>query len=250
MYCNSPIKQGRIQFFIEAVETGLPNIIDSLLVDLDDLQLGADFTEERTYSGYHNISHMTMSFRVECDTGFCGDDCTVTTTNNPRIQSCQPNGDIVCIDGRYDPSKDCNSCLHNLDFTRDCSTCLQPNFDPDSNCTTCLPGYDTGLNCSQCLPNRELSSNCTMCWQGWDIESDCLSCLLPRRDSQTNCTVCIQPERYSDADCNVCVLPGGDPETQCQTCLDNRGDPDANCTIGEYQEVTLGVFNITSSFFQ
>ena len=64
----------RVQFFIEAVEkfSGLPNIIDSLLINLDNLQLGADFTEEMTFTGYHSISHMTMSFRVACQTGFCG----------------------------------------------------------------------------------------------------------------------------------------------------------------------------------
>ncbi|XP_064403395.1 uncharacterized protein LOC135348930 [Halichondria panicea] len=54
---------GRIQFFIEAMDSGLPNIIDSLLIDLDNLQLGANFTEEMTFTGYHNISHINHEFQ-------------------------------------------------------------------------------------------------------------------------------------------------------------------------------------------
>ena len=136
-----------MQFFIEAVDSGLPNIIDSLLINLDNLQLGADFTEEMTFTGYHNISYMTMSFRVTCQNGSCGRDCNIKRISNPRILSCNStDGDIVCTDSRYDPSANCNGCLHNLDISTDCSTCLEPNFDPDTNCTDCLPGYD-GENC-------------------------------------------------------------------------------------------------------
>ena len=124
------------------MDSGLPNIIDSLLINLDNFQLGADFTEEMTFTGYHTISHMTMSFRVACGNGFCGRDCTETRNNNARILSCNSaDGDIVCRE-RYDPLANCNGCLHNLNFSTDCSTCLEHNFDPDTNCTACLPGYD------------------------------------------------------------------------------------------------------------
>ena len=225
------------------VESGLPNIIDSLFINLDNLQLGADFTEEMTFTGYHNISHMTMSFRVACQNGSCGRDCTGTRLNNPRILSCHTtDGDIVCTDSRYDPSVNCNGCLHNLDISTDCSTCLNPTFDPDINCTACLPGYDPSTNCTtcldsrlnpnnscttcllekhdprtdctQCLPNRDLSTNCTQCSLGWDISLDCMSC-LPHRDPSTNCTQC---------------LPNHDPSTNCSTCSCLSGE---NCVLGE-----------------
>ena len=139
-----------------------------------------------TFTGYHNISHMTMSFKVICQNGFCGRDCTETRTSNVRILLCNStDGDIVCTNSKYNPLVDCNECLHNLDILTDCSTCLEPSLDPDTNCTACLPGYDRNTNCSTCLHNNY--------------------------DSSTNCTTC---------------LPSYDPVTNCTTCLDSRFDPD------------------------
>ena len=151
------------------MDSGLPNITDSLLIDLDTLQLGADFTEEMTFTGYHNISHMTMSFRVECSPGFCGPDCTTTPLNNPRVATCQTDGSLTCTNNRLDhsPLVACKDCLYNLDNTTNCSTCLDDNYDPTTNCTSCLlEFYDLQTNCTQCLPNRNLSTNCTTCLSG------------------------------------------------------------------------------------
>ena len=231
-----------MQFFIEAVDSGLPNIIDSLLINLNNLQLGADFTEEMTFTGYHNISHMTISFRVTCQNGSCGRDCTATRRSNPRILSCNStDGDIVCKE-KYDPSANCNKCLYNLNFSTDCSVCLKPNFDPDTSCTACLlEGHDPLTNCTQCLPNRDLSTNCTQCSPGWDISSDCMTCLT-NRDTSTNCTQCL-PNRDPSTDCSNCLFgfdinrdcsvcfPGRDISTQCTTCL--TGYEGENCTPGE-----------------
>ena len=207
-----------MQFFIEAVDSRLHNIIDSLLINLDNLQLGADFTEEMTFTGYHNISHMTMSFRVTCQNGSCGRDCIVTRTSNPRILSCNStDGDIVC-NKRYDPSASCNGCLYNLNFSTDCSVCLKPNFDPDTSCTACLPGYDRNTNCSACLnTNYDPSANCTTCLDSlFYPDNDCTSCLLEGHDRLTNCTQC---------------LPNRDTSTNCTTCL--FGYIGENCTPGE-----------------
>ncbi|XP_064403193.1 scavenger receptor class F member 1-like isoform X2 [Halichondria panicea] len=198
---------GRIQFFIEAVDSGLPNIIDSLLINLDNLQLGADFTEEMTFTGFHNISHMTMSFRVECSPGFCGPDCTTTPQTNPLVATCQADGSLTCTNNRLDPSPlvACNDCLYNLDITTGCSTCVQTSYDPSTNCTQCLPGWDITSDCTSCLPNRD-------------------------PDPVTNCSLCLQPDRFTDTDCSVCALPGGDPATLCQTCLATNFDPNTNCS--------------------
>ena len=207
-----------MQFFIEAVDSGLPNIIDSLLINLDNLQLGADFTEEMTFTGYHNISHMTMSFRVTCQNGSCGRDCTVTRTSSPRILSCNStDGDIVCKE-KYDPSANCNECLYNLNYLTGCSTCLEPNFDPDTNCTACSPGYDIDSDCSTCLStNYNPSTKCTTCLDSrFDPDNDCTSCLLEGHDPRTNCTQC---------------LPNRDLSTNCTTCL--SGYTGENCVLGE-----------------
>ena len=160
------------------------------------------------FTGYHDISHMTMSFRVACANGFCGRECTATQSSNPRILLCSStDGDVVCRK-RYDPSANCNRCLHNLDFSTDCSTCLEHNFDPATNCTTqstcldfhfdpsnnctscLLKEHDPLTNCTQCLPNRDPSTNCSTCLFGFDINRDCSVC-LPGRDISTNCTTCL-----------------------------------------------------------
>ena len=157
-----------------------------------------------------------MSFRVACQNGSCGKDCTALKTNNVQILSCNSaDGDIVCRE-RYDPSANCNGCLHNLNFSTDCSTCLEHNFDPDTNCTACLPGYDEKTNCSTCLnTNYDPSTNCTTC--------------LPSYDPVTNCTTCLDSHFDPDNDCTSCLLEGLDPQTNCTQCLPNR-DLSTNCT--------------------
>ncbi len=234
--------QGRIQFYIEPVDSGLPNIIDSLLVNLDSLQLGGDFTEEMMFTGFHNIATMTMSFRVECSPGFCGPYCTTTPTNNPLVAECQADGSVTCVDNRRDPLHHvpCSDCLYNLNsatncttclsdssafLTSICNTCLNSNF---TNCPLCIKGYDLLTNCTECLPNRDPSTDCTQCLPGWDIDSDCTQCLLPNRDPLTNCTECL-PNRDPSTDCTQC-LPGWDIDSDCTQCLPNR-DPATNCSL-------------------
>ncbi|XP_064403235.1 multiple epidermal growth factor-like domains protein 10 isoform X2 [Halichondria panicea] len=237
---------GWLQFFIEAIDSGLPNIIDSLLIDLDNLQLGADFTEEMTFTGFHNISHMTMSFRVECSPGFCGPDCS-TPQNNLRVATCQADGTATCTDNRLDPSPlvACNDCLYNLDITTGCSTCVQTNYDPATNCTACLPGYDIDKSCSTCInTNYDPDTNCSTCIIGtrydpltncascvdvnFNPSDGCTSCLLEFYDLQTNCTQCL-PNRDPSTNCIQC-LPGWDITSDCTSCLPNR-DPVTNCSL-------------------
>ncbi len=110
------------------MDSRLPNVIDSLLIDLDNLQLGADYTEEMTFTGFHDISHMTMSFRVECSPGFCGPNCT-TLPDNIGVDECQANGTILCVHG-WDPLQNCSECLNGRNLTTNCTTCL-PGFSGD-----------------------------------------------------------------------------------------------------------------------
>ncbi len=177
------------------------------------------------FTGFHNISTMTMSFRVECSPGFCGPNCTTTPTNNPLVAECQANGFVTCVNNKRDPSLlvPCSDCFYNLNSSTNCSTCLQANYDPDNNCMTCLPNYDIATNCSTCANRRydpanncqsTVNQSCTLCIPGWDIDSDCLSC-MPNRDLSTNCTQC---------------LPGWDTTSGCSSCL--AGFTGSNCERG------------------
>ncbi len=147
------------------MDSGLPNIIDSLLIDLDNLQLGADFTEEMMFTGFHKISHMTMSFRVECSPGFCGPDCSTTNITNPRVAECQTDGTLTCHNN-FDPNTSCTECESNYDLTTTCSSCLIGR-NISTRCTTCLPGYDSSRDCAMCLSGRNISTRCTTCLSGF-----------------------------------------------------------------------------------
>ncbi len=169
------------------MDSGLPNIIDSMLINLDNLQLGADFTEEMTFTGFHNISHMTMSFRVECSPGFCGPDCTTTSQNNSLVATCQADGTITCTDNRIDPLPlvASNNCLYNLNTPKNGSTCILRFYDPATNFTHCLPGWDITTDCTSCLPGGDPARLCQTCLDHFNpnatecvaLNTKCSSCL-------------------------------------------------------------------------
>ena len=170
---HSSILQGRIQFFIESINNGLPNIIDSFLINLDTLQLGADFTEEMTFTGYHNISQMSMNFKVECASNYYGPDCTTLCEDNPGVFTCNNIGEIACVNVGGDPSNDCTICLPLYNISTNCTTCNQPGYDPaDANCTQCVPNRDPVMNCTSCLPGYG-GENC--------ISGTCLASSRPVR---------------------------------------------------------------------
>ena len=236
--------QGRIQFFIESTETALPNIIDSFLIDLDDLQLGADFTEEITYTGYHNISQMRMSFKVECAPNYCGPNCTINS-NVRRVLNC-PTGEATCINNKLDPSLFCAGCINNkLNSSTDCLTCLNTAYDPVTNCSTCLiPEYDLATSCSTCLDAvYDPATNCSTCLNpAYDLATNCSTCLNPNLDESTDCTTCLKdgyspatncsqclPNRDLSTNCTSC-LPGWDLDSDCTSCSLPRSDPNSNCT--------------------
>ncbi len=184
------------------------------------------------FTGFHNISTMTMSFRVQCSSGFCGPDCRTIPTNNPLVAECQADGSVTCVDSKRDPSLPvpCSDCLYNLDSSTNCSTCLQSNYDPDNNCMTCLPNYDIATNCSMCTNRRyDQANNCQSCLDSnFNPLDECTSCLLDLYDPRTNCTQCL-PNRNTSTNCTQC-LPDWDVTSNCTKCLLPNRNPDSNCT--------------------
>lgn len=92
--------QGKVQFFIDALDRAVINhneteaIINRFPIDLQ-LELGANFTERRTYTGIYNVTDQgfDLSFRVQCSTNFYGSMCT---------EYCEPilgvyEGKAVCV---------------------------------------------------------------------------------------------------------------------------------------------------------
>ena len=148
-----------------------------------------------TFTGYHDVSHMTMSFRVECSPSFCGPDCTTTPQNNPRVATCQADGTLTCTDNRLDPSPlvACNDCLYNYDPVSNCTACLPGFCGPDCTTTsqnnprvaecqangtlTCYDNFEPNTSCTGCVDNYDLTTNCTSCLFGRNISKRCTTCL-------------------------------------------------------------------------
>ena len=145
LICNSSHMQGRIQFFIDAIDravsmstSGISEtlaIINRFPIDLE-LNPGPDFTERTTYTGFHNISDVgfDMSFRVQCLENYFGPNCTTFCEPLEGVYTCDSEGRSVC---------------------------LQDNKDPTTNCTTCLRGWDLETNCTTCIPGKDPTSNCS-----------------------------------------------------------------------------------------
>ena len=263
--------QGRIQLHIDVLDRAQgpdesQKIIDRFPIDLE-LQLGANFTQQRNYTGLYNISKLGMSFKVECSQHFYSADCTKFCLPVEGQYFCESDGSSLCIQANRDPSTLCTSCLSgldiltncteclpaydpttncnkcrkpNLDPGKNCSTCLQIGYDPQTNCTQCLPWRDPSTNCTQCLTGRDPSTNCVRCLQGYDLLTNCSKC-QPGQDPATNCTKCL-PQLDPDTNCTEVLLSlhdvhnnetscpyGYDPETNCTKCFIENRDPSTGC---------------------
>jgi hypothetical protein len=142
--------QGRIQFFIEALDKALRTQISGLQeteafinlfpINLE-LELGAAFTERITYTGIYNISGQgfDMSFRVQCSGNYYGPNCATFYEPMEGLYACDSEGNRICVQRGRDPVTNCTTCLPELDPETDCTTCLSTFYDPSTNCTECFP---------------------------------------------------------------------------------------------------------------
>ena len=178
--------QGRIQILVNAVDrinnNQAPNetegIIDRFLINLDQLQLGADLTEQTTYDGIHNISQLAISFQVQCSENYYGSDCTTFCEAVEGVYNCDSNGSIVCVEENRNSSTSCIKCFESY-YGSDCTTfcdaeegvyncdndgdivCVEDTRDPSTRCTQCLTGRNLSTNCTSCLPDY-IGDNCVM----------------------------------------------------------------------------------------
>ena len=166
---SHPCIQGRIQFFIDALDRVVPHrasleteaIINRFPIDLE-LELGANFTQRTTCTGIYNISGLgfDMSFRVQCSENYYGPNCTTFCEPVEGVHSCDSKGRIVCIQDGQDLATNCTTCLPGWDLNNNCAVCMT-GYDPPTNCTQCLTGRDACTNCTTCLPGYDPSTNCT-----------------------------------------------------------------------------------------
>lgn len=119
------------------------------------MKLSSNFTTERTFTGYHHISEMTMAFRVDCATNYYGPECTLHCEESPGVWLCDENGKM-CLRNGYDPVENCSQCL--------------PNRNLYFNCSSCVPGF-VGDNCSasECVFLYTLSSSVLQDYILWVI---------------------------------------------------------------------------------
>ena len=157
IYCHvSFFTQGRIQFFIDAVDRAVSHrqqfemeaIINRFPIDLE-LELGASFTERTTYTGIYNISGLgfDMSFRVQCSENYYGPNCNRFCEG---VYTCDSQGRVVCVYDNQDPATNCTTChtqaKSDSDSLNNCSMCFFSGQDLQSHCIRCIPGF-TGNKC-------------------------------------------------------------------------------------------------------
>ena len=205
--------QGRIQFFINAIDRPLPrftsgisetrSIINRFPIDLE-LNPGPNFTERTTYTGFYNISGVgfDMSFRVQCLENYFGPNCTTFCEPLEGVYTCDSEGRSVCLQDNQDPTTNCMTCLQGWDLETNCTTC-SIYYNNQSDCTQCVAGRDITTNCTTCLPGYDPSSNCTQCVTGRDITTNCTTC-LPGYDILTNCTTCLFGCKATSVDVQTC----------------------------------------------
>ena len=230
--------QGRIQFFIEASDAPVAGgetelVIDRFRIDLDQLQLGADFTGRTRYTNsIFNTpdDSIDLSFRVQCSENYYGPNCTTFCEPVEGVYTCDNEGRIVCV-GSRNLATNCTTCrISELDLSTECTQCLFSGHDPTSDCADCLPGRDPSSDCTICLPGRDLSTNCANCLPGRDPSTNCNDC-LPGRDPAANCTECFDGrDLLSDCQCFI----GRNELTNCTTCIAGYSMVGGDCLEGRY----------------
>ena len=109
--------QGRIQFFIDAIDSAVGpietlDIINRFAVNLE-LEPGPKFTPKATYNGTFNTilpqQALIMDFRVQCSTNYHGSDCNCRPLKG--VNMCNNQEGVVCVQSNHDPSTNCSTCL-------------------------------------------------------------------------------------------------------------------------------------------
>ena len=160
--------QGRIQFFIDALDSDVRSgeievFINHFPIDLE-LELGAAFTERTMYTGIYNISGLgfDMSFRVQCSENYYSSNCATFCAPMEDLYTCDSEGRIACIHNGRNSATNCTRCLPGRNPETNCTTCISSFYDPYTNCTECLTGRDVSTNCTECLVHGyDPSTNCT-----------------------------------------------------------------------------------------
>ena len=215
-------KQGRIQLLVDAIDRNNSNqapdetegIVDRFLINLDQLQLGADLTEQKIYTGIYNISQLAMSFQVNVSENYYGSNCTTFCEAKEGVYNCDSNGNIVCVE-------------NNRDSSTMCINCSEKYYGPD--CTTFCEAVEEMYTCSSdgkivCVKeNRNSLMFCINCSENY-YGSDCT-------------TSCEAVEGVYNCDGNGSIV-----------CVEENRDPHKNCTmLGKNLEITtaLHITNIS-----
>ena len=111
--------QGRIQFFIDAIDSAVEpietlDIINRFAVNLE-LGFGPKLTPRATYNGTFNTilsqQALDMGFRVQCSTNYYGSDCNAYCRPLKGVNMCNNQEGVVCVQSNRDPSTNCSTCL-------------------------------------------------------------------------------------------------------------------------------------------
>lgn len=96
------IMQGQVQFYIQVVDRDSddPNDhVDDIYADIS-MSPSASFSPVISYSGVHDNGRIELSFRVQCEASFFGENCTTfcqPTNDSTGCYTCGPNGKRIML---------------------------------------------------------------------------------------------------------------------------------------------------------
>ena len=103
-----------MQLFIEVEDFDSFNSndhVDDIYITIS-LAPSSSFTSRTVYTGDYGNSRIELSFRLQCDSSFYGNDCAmfcVARDGRRGHYTCGPNGEQLCLDGWSEPSSDCTT---------------------------------------------------------------------------------------------------------------------------------------------
>ena len=104
--------QGQVQFYIEVIDLDdldRNDHVDDIYVDISAAP-NAMFSQVMSYNGDHGNGRIELSFRVQCEASFFGENCTIfcqPTDDSTGHYTCGPNGERICLQGWLDAATNC-----------------------------------------------------------------------------------------------------------------------------------------------
>ena len=161
----------------------MDDFIDVIFAEPQSFSLGDSFSNPTWYIGLGRRSQIKLSFKVLCSEDFYGEDCNTQCIGND-VYSCDENGNMVCMPGRFLPPECSVSCIPEDGRYR---------CDPENGERVCEENYYTPTCEVQCTPHPtnytcNSRSGAKICREGYFTDECNVFCRNSSEDGVGFCT--------------------------------------------------------------